>query len=75
MHLIDISFRLGKRTGLDNVFPTNGGGRSKSLSVGTKDYPKTSDSGFGDDDPAIPAYQPPRSSIFERPGFGGLAFR
>lgn len=33
------------------------------------------DSGFGDDDPLMPAYQPPRSSIFERPGFGGLAFR
>ena len=34
------------------------------------------DSGYGvDEDPMAPAYQPPRSSIFERPGFGGLAFR
>ena len=69
-----IVFHSGKRTGLDSVFP-NKDNRSKSISSGGSslypDYPKTSDSGYSDD----PAYQQHRSSIFERPSFGRLAFR
>lgn len=65
----------GKRTGLDSVFP-NQDNRSKSISSGSSSlhpagYPKTSDSGFSDD----LAFQQHRSSIFERPVFGRLAFR
>jgi hypothetical protein len=72
-HLLD----LGKRTGLDSVFPNpDSNSRSKSISSGSSNlhpagYPKTSDSGFSDD----LAFQPHRSSIFELPGFGRLAFR
>ncbi|XP_046636805.1 Usher syndrome type-1G protein homolog [Daphnia pulicaria] len=67
----------GKRTGLDSVFPNpDSNSRSKSISSGSSNlhpagYPKTSDSGFSDD----LAFQPHRSSIFELPGFGRLAFR
>ncbi|EFX88296.1 hypothetical protein DAPPUDRAFT_305682 [Daphnia pulex] len=67
----------GKRTGLDSVFPNpDSNSRSKSISSGSSNlhpagYPKTSDSGFSDD----LAFQKHRSSIFELPGFGRLAFR
>ncbi len=72
--IIKFDFISGKRTGLDSVFP-NKDNRNKSISSrGSSlypDYPKTSDSGYSDD----PAYQQHRSSIFERPSFGRLAFR
>ena len=64
----------GKRTGLDSVFPQKDI-RSKSISSGNSSlypgYSKNSDSGYSDD----LAFQQHKSSIFERPVFGRLAFR
>ena len=71
IHLISQSILfnyLGKRMGLNGVFPGTGGSTNGSRTS------QTTDSGYGGDEDQVPAFQQ-RSSIFERPGFGGLAFR
>lgn len=70
------SLQSGKRAGLDGVFDKNDNSAKHGGSMArTRSQPDflNGDSGFGDDE--APLYQPPPSSIFDRPGFGGLAFR
>ena len=62
----------GKRNGLEGVFDDDFDGKSTMpRSKSESDFNNPGDSGFGDDVP----YMAPRASIFERPGFGSVAFR